>query len=96
VTAQAEQTLQNISAALAAANASMQDVVRVRYILPDRRDFPAIWPVLNRWFGIDEGPKPAATMIQAGLMEEGMKIEIEVTARRRSTGEDGKTEVLVL
>jgi len=28
--------------------------------------------------------RPAATMVQAGLMEEAMKIEIEVTAKKAS------------
>lgn len=57
----------------------MKDVVRVRYILPDAKQFPLCWPVLKRWFG---DVRPAATMVQAGLMEEAMLIEIEVTARR--------------
>lgn len=71
--------MKNIASALAEADASVKDVVRVRYILPDRTDFPKTWPVLKRWFG---DVKPAATMIQSGLMEEAMKIEIEVTARK--------------
>lgn len=57
----------------------MADVVRVRYILPDRNDFPTTWPVLNKWFG---EVRPAATMIQAVLMKEEMNIEIEVTAKK--------------
>ena len=57
----------------------MKDVVRVRYILPDGKEFPLIWPVLKRYFG---DVRPAATMIQAELMEEVMKIEIEVMARK--------------
>ncbi|KAK4647234.1 uncharacterized protein QC761_123600 [Podospora bellae-mahoneyi] len=75
---QAEQTFQNIAAALAEAGAGMQDVVRVRYILPDRKEFESTWPVLQKWLG---NVRPAATMIQAGLMEEVMKIEVEVTAK---------------
>ncbi|KAK0665700.1 Endoribonuclease L-PSP/chorismate mutase-like protein [Cercophora samala] len=75
---QAEQTFQNIAAALAEAGAEMKDVVRVRYILPDRKDFESTWPVLQKWLG---DVRPAATMIQAGLMEEVMKIEVEVTAK---------------
>ena len=55
----------------------MKDVVRVRYLLPDRSDVKACWPVLQQWLG---DVRPAATMCQAGLMEEAMKIEIEVTA----------------
>ncbi|XWX00518.1 hypothetical protein V2A60_008538 [Cordyceps javanica] len=83
VAAQAEQTLRNIDAALREAGARMADVVRVRYILPDRDDFPATWPVLNKWFG---AVRPAATMIQAALMKEEMKIEIEVTAKKGCGG----------
>lgn len=79
VAEQADQTLTNISAALKDAGASVEDVVRVRYILPDRDDFPKTWPVLQKWFG---HVRPAATMVQSGLMKEEMKIEIEVTARK--------------
>ena len=79
VAAQAEQCLRNIAAALAEAGATLGDIVRVRYILPDRADFPACWPVLRRHFG---AVRPAATMIVAGLSDPRMKIEIEVTACR--------------
>ncbi len=81
VVAQCEQCLRNIAQALAEAGCSMADVVRVRYILPDAEDFPACWPALRRAFG---EIRPAATMIAAGLSDPRMKIEIEVTARRRS------------
>ena len=76
---QADQTMRNIAAALAEAGAEMKDIVRVRYILPERSDFPKTWPVINKWLG---DAKPATTMIQAGLFEASMKIEIEVTARK--------------
>ncbi|KAK4226174.1 Endoribonuclease L-PSP/chorismate mutase-like protein [Podospora fimiseda] len=79
VVEQTEQTFLNISAALSEAGAEMKDVVRVRYILPDRRDFEKCWPILQKYLG---DVRPAATMIQAGLMEEVMKIEVEVTARK--------------
>jgi enamine deaminase RidA (YjgF/YER057c/UK114 family) len=80
VVAQAEQCLKNIAAALAEARATMADVVRVTYILPDAADFPPCWPVLRKYFG---ETRPAATMISAGLFDPRMRIEIEVTARRR-------------
>jgi enamine deaminase RidA (YjgF/YER057c/UK114 family) len=79
VVEQTEQTILNIEAALTKAKSSIKDVVRVRYILPQKSDFPKCWPVLRKWFG---EVRPAATMIQAGLMEEIMKIEIEVTAKK--------------
>ena len=50
--------------------------------MPNGADFEKTWPVLRRWFG---GVKPAATMIQAHLMKEEMKIEIEVTAKKGAT-----------
>ena len=78
VEAQAEQCLRNIETILAEAGAGFADVVRVRYILPERADFEACWPVLRRYFG--EHP-PAATMLVAGLYDPAMKLEVEVTAR---------------
>jgi len=78
---QAEQCLQNIKSALEQAGASLADVVRVTYILPQGSDFPACWPVLRKYFG---DVRPAATMISAGLADPRMRIEIEVTARRRA------------
>ena len=77
---QAEQCFQNIIAALAEAGATLADVVRVRYIVPDLADFEPCWPVLGRHFG---DVRPAATMFSAGLADPRMKIEIEVTAHRR-------------
>jgi enamine deaminase RidA (YjgF/YER057c/UK114 family) len=81
VVAQTEQCLRNIEAALAQAGATMADVVRVRYIVPRAEDFPACWPTLRKYLG---DVRPAATMISAGLADARMRIEIEVTARRRT------------
>lgn len=81
VVTQCRQALKNIAAALAEADASMADVVRVHYLLPRREDFEPCWPLLKEYLG---NVRPAATMIQAGLSDPRMKIEIEVTARRRS------------
>ena len=78
---QAEQCLKNIDAALREAGAGLADVVRVTYIVPNAVDFEQCWPVLRKYFG---DVRPAATMIAAGLAQPRMKIEIEVTARKRS------------
>ena len=78
---QTEQCLRNIEAALREAGSSLADVVRVRYILPNAAEFPECWPVLRKHFG---EIRPAATMISAGLSDPRMRIEIEVTARKRS------------
>jgi enamine deaminase RidA (YjgF/YER057c/UK114 family) len=77
VVEQAEQCLRNIGTALAEAGCGFADVVRVRYLLPDRADFEPCWPVLRRRFG---DVRPAATMLVCGLADPRMKIEIEVDA----------------
>ncbi|PUE27690.1 hypothetical protein B9Z39_08025 [Limnohabitans sp. JirII-29] len=79
VVAQAEQCLKNIATALAQVDCTLDDVVRVNYVLPNGNDFEACWPVLRRYLG---KAKPAAMMITAGLLDPRMKIEIEVTACR--------------
>lgn len=81
VVQQAEQCLKNIEAALQQAGSSLQDAVRVTYVLPNRDDFEPCWPVLRRYFG---QVRPAAMMIVAGLADERMRIEIEVTALKPS------------
>ena len=78
--AQAEQCFRNIEKALSEAGSTLADVVRVHYIVPAREDFHAAMPVLATFMG---PVRPAATMICAGLLDERMRIEIEVTARRR-------------
>lgn len=79
VVEQVDRALANIDDALAQAGARADDVVRVRYLLPDARDFEACWPSLRRYFG---NARPAATMMVVGLYDPRMKIEIEVTALR--------------
>lgn len=78
---QTEQCFKNIAAALAAAGSSLNDVVRVTYVLPNGSEFPKCWPILKKYFG---EVRPAATMISAGLADPRMKIEIEVTALKKS------------
>jgi enamine deaminase RidA (YjgF/YER057c/UK114 family) len=78
---QVEQCLRNIKSALEQAGATFADVVRVTYIVPKGDDFPRCWPMLRKYLG---DVRPAATMISAGLADPRMRIEIEVTARRRA------------
>lgn len=80
VVEQAEQCLRNITEALEQAGSSLAEVVRVRYLLPDRDDFEPCWPVLRRAFAES---RPAATMQMCGLSDPRMRIEIEVTAHKR-------------
>lgn len=78
--AQAAQALDIIAAALAQADASLADVVRVRVYVPDRADVAAVSAVLKERMA---GNRPANTTVCCPLAVEEAKVEIEVTARRR-------------
>lgn len=78
VTEQCRNALATIGTALEQAGSGLDHVVRVTYILPDKADWPACWPITSQVFA---KARPAATMIVAGLQEPEMRIEIEVTAR---------------
>ncbi len=75
---QCENTLATIARALEEAGSGLDHVVRVTYILPEKADWPACWPITSKAFAV---ARPAATMFVADLQEDAMKIEIEVTAR---------------
>ena len=80
VVAQAEQSMATIAAALAQAGCTLADVVRVRAYVTEAAFFGAIAPVLGKSFLPN---KPANTTIVCGLVDEHMKVEIEVTALKR-------------
>lgn len=82
VEAQCALALRIIEGALREAGCSFANVVRVRYILPRREDFEPCWPLLSAAFGAHP---PAATMIEAGLIDPRHRIEIEVDARLPTT-----------
>jgi len=81
VVAQCEQAFRNIEAALKQADSSLADVVRVHYLMTNGADFERCWPAMGAALG---EVRPAATMMVVGLADVRMKIEIEVTAMRRS------------
>lgn len=74
---QTEQCFINIKNTLEKAEATLNDIVRITYILPNANDFKKCWPILKKYLG---KIKPAATMFSAELADEKMKIEIQVTA----------------
>lgn len=80
---QIRQAFRNISAALEQAGCVLNDVVRVRYYLTKPEHFKIAAPIFGEFLG---EARPAATAIICGLVEPEMKIEIEVTARRRGAG----------
>ena len=75
---QCRNALATIADSLGQAGSSLDDVVRVNYILPHAADWEPCWPIVAAAFA---KARPAATMIRAGLQTREMKIEIEVTAR---------------
>ena len=78
---QTDQCFKNIESALKQAGASLADVVRVTYVLPSFAELELTKPIMRKFLG---DVRPAAMMISAGLIDPRMKIEIEVTARKRS------------
>ena len=76
--AQTHQCFANIQAALQQAGASLDDVVRVRYLLTDADFFAPLAPIFGEYFA---KAKPAATAMVVGLVDARIFVEIEVTAR---------------
>jgi reactive intermediate/imine deaminase len=79
IVAQTHQCFANIDAALREAGASLDDVVRVHYLMIDAAEFARVAPIFGKYFA---KARPAATMMVVGLLDPRMKIEIEVTARK--------------
>ena len=75
---QAEQCFKNIQEALIEAGSSLNDIVRVTYIFPNKLDYEPCWPVFKKYLGV---ARPASTMFVGDLFDEKMKLEIEVTAK---------------
>ena len=75
---QASNALKTIEKALTEAGARMADVVRVTYYVGDRAYVDDVVKAVGPVFS---DIRPAATMLLVGMIEEAMKIEIEVEAR---------------
>jgi enamine deaminase RidA (YjgF/YER057c/UK114 family) len=81
VATQAENCFRTIGAALEEAGFSLAEVVRATYYIVDRADADALFAVCGRYLG---DVRPAATLlVVAALLKPEMKVEIEVTAKRR-------------
>ena len=82
VTSQSRNCFRTIEAALKEAGFAMADIVRATYYLTDVKNADAHFAVCGEVLG---EIRPAATMlVVAGLFKPEMKIEIEITAKRRS------------
>jgi len=82
VTSQACNCFKTIGAALKEGGFEMADIVRATYYITDLADADAFFSVCGELFG---EIRPATTLlVVAGLYKPEMKIEIEVTAKRRA------------
>jgi enamine deaminase RidA (YjgF/YER057c/UK114 family) len=81
VTAQTQNCFRTIEATLKEAGFAMADIVRATYYVTEAGDADAVLAVCGAHLG---EIRPAATLlVVAGLYKPEMKIEIEVTAKRR-------------
>lgn len=77
---QTRQSLKTIADALAKADASLKDIVRVRVYVSDREHVMPVSKVLGETFS---EPRPTNTTIVCGFAMPEMKVELEVTALKR-------------
>ncbi|KIZ38651.1 MULTISPECIES: RidA family protein [Rhodopseudomonas] len=82
VTTQTRNCFKTIASVLTEAGFDLADVVRATYYITDPKDADAVFAVCGEHLA---EIRPAATILAvAGLYKPEMKIEIEVTAKRRS------------
>ncbi len=82
VEAAGAQLPRTIARVLEEAGFALADVVRATYYLTDIADADRVLPIFGEFFG---AIRPAATLVAVtALYRPEMKIEIEVTAKRRS------------
>jgi len=82
VTDQTRNCFKTVEAALRDGGFAMADIVRATYYITDAGDADAVFTVCGERLG---DIRPAATLlVVAGLLKPEMKVEIEVTAKRRT------------
>lgn len=80
--AQAKQVLKNLTAVLASAGCSFQDVIKATIYVSDMGDFGR----LNELYGEAMGDhRPARSTVQAAALPKGALVEIDLVARIPST-----------
>ncbi len=79
VSAQAEQCLKNVQAVLAAANMTVENVVKVTVFITNMADFPLVNEVYKKFF---TEPFPARSCVGVASLPLGVQVEIEITAVR--------------
>lgn len=78
VEAQAQQVMRNLSAVLAEAGASLNDIIKVNIFLTDMTDFPKINTLYEAWLGEH---RPARATVAVAALPLGAKVEMDLVAR---------------
>ncbi|MDV3353005.1 RidA family protein [Leptolyngbyaceae cyanobacterium CCMR0082] len=78
VAAQTKQCLDNLTAVLAAAGATMADVVKTSVFLKDMNDFATVNGVYAKYF--DEATAPARACVEVARLPKDVLVEIECIA----------------
>jgi 2-iminobutanoate/2-iminopropanoate deaminase len=76
---QAELSMKNVGAVLKEAGLDYANVVKTTIFLTDMGDFPAVNEVYGKYFKTEA---PARSTVAVAGLPRGVKVEIEVTARR--------------
>lgn len=77
IAAQTDRVMQNLTAILEAAGASLSTVVKTTVFLKDMNDFAAMNEVYGRHFG---NHRPARSTVQAAKLPKDVSVEIEAIA----------------
>ncbi len=77
IRAETKLVLENVERALASCGASRKNIVKCGVFLAKASDFGAMNETYAAFFG---ETRPARTTVQAALVEEGMKVEIDCVA----------------
>jgi enamine deaminase RidA (YjgF/YER057c/UK114 family) len=78
---QTHQCFKNIQSALAQAGSSLDDVVRVTYLMSEASLFEKLAPIFGEYLA---HARPACTAMVVCMVDVRMKIEIEVTVKKQT------------
>lgn len=87
VEAQAENCFKVITRALTQAGTSLDNLLRVRIFVSSRPEFQAIIPIIKKYC---DAARPANTAVICELVDEKMRVEVEVTAKRIERESEGR------
>lgn len=81
VKTQARRSLENLTAVLKAAGASLEDVVKTTVFITDMAEFPAVNEVYATYFPANA---PARSCVAVAALPRGVKVEVEAIAQLKS------------